>query len=205
MDDHDQSMRRAVNIYRRLLLLYPRSHRREYGALMAQLFQDQCRDLPAREDGSRRGLARLWGKTLLDLVCTAFYEHLSNQIHRMKNMPPKTLSLVLFIVSTFAALLSIKLTVLHASQGLVVGLLCFCAAALLVRAICEWLRPGAELVKSLVWAAAIAVIYSLVMPVFAKLHLIPNPALTPLLMAAILSNSFVPLGRAAHRIIARRG
>ncbi|MBN1120805.1 MAG: hypothetical protein JXJ17_06975 [Anaerolineae bacterium] len=63
-------VRRSEAIYRRLLFAYPRSHRREYGESMVQLFRDQCRD------AVRQGrLIRLWLQTLIDLLRSAPVEH----------------------------------------------------------------------------------------------------------------------------------
>lgn len=62
--------------YRRLLILYPREHRMEYGDAMAQLFRDQSRD--AWEESCERGLLLLWLRILPDLLKTSFMEHLVN-------------------------------------------------------------------------------------------------------------------------------
>ena len=57
-------------VYRRLLIVYPREHRREYEEPMAQLFRDRM-----RRDGG--GFARLiiWTQMIFDLVRAAFREH----------------------------------------------------------------------------------------------------------------------------------
>ena len=62
-------------IYGRLLLAYPRAHRTEYGAAMAQLFRDQCRD--AWNDSGKWGLLKLWLRVLPDLVSTSILERLA--------------------------------------------------------------------------------------------------------------------------------
>jgi len=61
-------------LYERLLALYPKEYRREYGAPMAQLFRDQCRDAWAEARGW--GLAGLWLRILIDLLKTSILEHL---------------------------------------------------------------------------------------------------------------------------------
>lgn len=61
-------------IYRRLLVVYPAEHRREYGSLMAQAFCDLCRDAYRR--GGTLGLTRLLVHILMDLAATAAIEHL---------------------------------------------------------------------------------------------------------------------------------
>ncbi|MDI7277965.1 MAG: hypothetical protein QME94_18445, partial [Anaerolineae bacterium] len=62
-------------LYRALLGLYPRAHRREYGPLMAQAFRDLCRDAYAR--GRSRAVLRLWLCALIDLAQAAVREHLA--------------------------------------------------------------------------------------------------------------------------------
>lgn len=63
----------AVRIYTALLWLYPRAHRQDYGPLMAQLFQDQCREAYAQRHPWG---VLLWLRTLWDLGITAAQEHL---------------------------------------------------------------------------------------------------------------------------------
>ncbi|MBN1641208.1 MAG: hypothetical protein JXA09_08230 [Anaerolineae bacterium] len=65
----------SVKLYRLLLVLYPAAHRRAYGAPMAQLFRDACRDT-LREKGTR-GLAVLWIRMLGDAIASAAVERLS--------------------------------------------------------------------------------------------------------------------------------
>ena len=62
-------------VYERLLLAYPRAHRREYGPAMAQLFRDQCRD--AWTDSQNWGLLKLWLRILPDLAATSILERLA--------------------------------------------------------------------------------------------------------------------------------
>ena len=60
----------AERVYRWLLFVYPREHRREYGDLMVQLFRDRMRC-----DGSGfRGLF-VWSHMIFDLAGAAFKEH----------------------------------------------------------------------------------------------------------------------------------
>jgi len=65
---------RAVNVYRALLWCYPASFRHEYGGEMVGAFTAQLRD--ARRSRGHLAAARIWIATLLDLVPTAFREHL---------------------------------------------------------------------------------------------------------------------------------
>jgi len=66
-------------IYRLLLLAYPTSFRREYGPDMAQVFRDACRAELAQDN--KPGLVRLWFKTLLDWVKTAFEQNIREAFH----------------------------------------------------------------------------------------------------------------------------
>jgi hypothetical protein len=65
-------------LYNLLLTAYPAEFRREYGAQMAQVFRDRCREEQGRAGGNRRraGLWRVWMETILDLARTAPEEHL---------------------------------------------------------------------------------------------------------------------------------
>lgn len=60
----------SERVYRALLIAYPAAYRREYGALMVQVFRDMCRD--AYRQGGAAAVALWWCSTLLDLVYTAF-------------------------------------------------------------------------------------------------------------------------------------
>jgi hypothetical protein len=58
----------SERIYRALLVLYPAEYRREYGALMLQVFRDMSRDTYRRQ--GINGIALWWCTTLLDLTLT---------------------------------------------------------------------------------------------------------------------------------------
>src|ERR1041385_2876038 len=66
----------SLRSYRRLLALYPRPHREEYGAPMEQLFRDQCRDALRAERSW--GLILLWLRVLPDLLKTCMLEQLDH-------------------------------------------------------------------------------------------------------------------------------
>ena len=78
MNPGDTSKAVAVSekVFRRLLAAYPQAHREEYGAAMAQLFRDQCRDAWSESRGW--GLVKLWLRVLPDVVRTSFLEHLES-------------------------------------------------------------------------------------------------------------------------------
>ena len=63
----------AERVYRILLFVYPATHRREYGPLMAQSFRDLCRD--AYRQRGFVGLVGLWVWILADTAVTAAAEH----------------------------------------------------------------------------------------------------------------------------------
>jgi hypothetical protein len=65
----------SERLYARLLAVYPRGYRREYGSLMLQLFRDQYRD--ARRQGGRWAGWRLWWRIATELAETAGQEHLA--------------------------------------------------------------------------------------------------------------------------------
>ena len=67
MSERARSM--SGRVYRALLVAYPRGFREEYGAHMVQAFEDLCRTQSRREGAW--GLAKLWARTLPDLVVSA--------------------------------------------------------------------------------------------------------------------------------------
>jgi uncharacterized protein involved in exopolysaccharide biosynthesis len=83
-------------IYGRLLLAYPRLHRMEYGAAMAQLFRDQCRE--AWNESRNWGLLKLWLQVLPDLASTSIMERLA-ALKERKTMTDKLASLFGFRVT----------------------------------------------------------------------------------------------------------
>lgn len=68
-----QLMKFSQRVFARLLVLYPRQYRQEYGPHMAQLFKDCSREAVS-QNGSAALLA-LWISTLFDLLKTAFEEN----------------------------------------------------------------------------------------------------------------------------------
>jgi hypothetical protein len=62
-------------IYRLLLRAYPPDFRREYGAEMAQVFCDSCRDAFARDGAA--SMVGVWLRAIGDLAATAPKEHLA--------------------------------------------------------------------------------------------------------------------------------
>ena len=70
----NQAVAFSEKVFERLLAAYPKAHREEYGAAMAQLFRDQCRD--AWNESRGWGLTKLWLRVLPDVVGTSLLEHL---------------------------------------------------------------------------------------------------------------------------------
>jgi hypothetical protein len=62
----------SERLYRALLAAYPKEFRRAYGREMVQVFRCMCREQVV--SGGSGGLARLWVRTLLDLLATALAE-----------------------------------------------------------------------------------------------------------------------------------
>jgi capsular polysaccharide biosynthesis protein len=85
MPDRSESkaVKRSCQIFRRLLVAYPKAHREEYGTAILQLFRDQCRDAWSASRG--RGLIGFWLHALSDLLKTSVLEHLAN-VNRRKFM-----------------------------------------------------------------------------------------------------------------------
>lgn len=93
-----KAVERSSSLYVRLLRLYPKSHREEYGSAMSQLFRDQCCDAWAAS--RTRGLLAFWMLTMLDLLKTSILEHLSNlnrRISILKLFRPQFTPLPVFI------------------------------------------------------------------------------------------------------------
>lgn len=74
--------------FARLLLLYPREYRQEYGFYMAQLFKDCSRE--AASQGSAAALLELWISTLLDVFKTALEQHMKEFWHMNKERSIRT-------------------------------------------------------------------------------------------------------------------
>lgn len=85
----------SERVYEALLAAYPKEFREEYGPRMMQAFGDLCREELRR--GGAFGLARLWVRTIPDLVKTAFVE-------RRKTMRQKLLIPLALIVGLLIAL-----------------------------------------------------------------------------------------------------
>ena len=82
-------MSRHARFYRRLLRLYPATFRDDFADEMAVLFDDQLRD--GRASGRPLATARLWARTLADLLLTAPGQHLRERRAVSQPVGPGTL------------------------------------------------------------------------------------------------------------------
>ena len=64
----------SLRLYTLLLLIYPRSFRREYGELMIQLFRDMMRDGIRQRGGL--GAIEVWWRVVAELPATEWQQHL---------------------------------------------------------------------------------------------------------------------------------
>ncbi|MEA5079220.1 MAG: hypothetical protein VB013_11685 [Anaerolineaceae bacterium] len=71
----NQKFDRSRRVYTRLLSMFPREHRDEYGASMLQVFTDQLREASQPNGG---GVFALWLRTLWDLGISAIKEQFSS-------------------------------------------------------------------------------------------------------------------------------
>ncbi|HTB82163.1 MAG TPA: hypothetical protein VK742_00785 [Candidatus Sulfotelmatobacter sp.] len=83
----------SEKIYAQLLHAFPKAHRECYGAAMAQLFRDQCRD--AWTDAGNFGLLKLWLRALPDLAGSSIRERLA-ALKERKTMNDKLADLSAF-------------------------------------------------------------------------------------------------------------
>jgi hypothetical protein len=188
----DTRLNRLVRIYTTLLWIYPRQHRREYGELMTQAFRDLCRAV--LHAGGKTSSLSLLASAVPDLARSAFREHLTQQTEKMKTSPER-ISLALFIAAVLTGLLSCSFSITQPS--LAVTLAYLTAPFLLVRAFMEWNRPESRLTISLIWAAALAVIFAFIFPVWGRVHL---PLIPWLVLIPVLANASVPFLRAALKL-----
>jgi hypothetical protein len=93
-EPHGRAVSGSERLYRALLAAYPKEFRRAHGREMAQVFRCMCRGAHGREmaqvfrcmcreevaSGGSRGLARLWVRTLLDLLATALAERIKQAL-----------------------------------------------------------------------------------------------------------------------------
>jgi hypothetical protein len=79
MQNQSQMLTLSGRIYNLLLLAYPARFRRAFGQEMAQVFRDDLRH--TLQESGLAGLVGLWFLVVLDLVKTAFAEHIWEVFH----------------------------------------------------------------------------------------------------------------------------
>jgi len=77
-EPHGRAVSGSERLYLALLAAYPKEFRRAHGREMAQVFRCMCRE-EVVSDGSRE-LARLWVRTLWDLLATALAERIKKAL-----------------------------------------------------------------------------------------------------------------------------
>jgi len=155
-------------IYRKLLRLYPRAHREEYGALMAQLFRDQYRD--AYREGRVPGILSLWRRTLRDLAKNSLLEQIETK--QIMHLDPRNRPMILLLVGLALGFLSFAFT---RSPDLLRLLVAASALAILAKALLELFRPSNEWKRFALGSALLLFIYGLFMPAWAKAdHSVPD-------------------------------
>lgn len=115
----------SVDVYRLLLTAYPSKFRREYGQLMAQVYRDLS--MGAYRRSGLTGMLALWGRTLIDLVTTAFGEYLEREAHMTKSNFIRwsgwamIASAILFPLSFIGSTLDIDYSQQIGEGGIVIG------------------------------------------------------------------------------------
>jgi hypothetical protein len=192
----------SEKIYRKLLLLYPPAHRRDYGGLMAQLFRDQCRD--AYREGRTAGLMKLWLRVLPDIGRTSIQEQIA-AIERkkiMKNITVINNPTTLLIIGIALGILSVPFV--QSPGGLLLAIAS--ALAILARAIVDLFRPSIEWKRIVLATLVIMVIYGLLMPAWAK-RVVPgdqSPVLKLTFLVCLFANPAVALVKSLQFLIERR-
>jgi hypothetical protein len=179
-----------------LLLLYPRAHREKFGALMLQHFRDQCRD--AANSGAR-GWMQFASEFGSDFFFSVMQENLSSTNTMIRHLAsnPK-LPAILLAIATLSGVVAGSLGA-RGETGLGAALAYFSLTILLLRGITEIFRPANQWLRALVWGGAVFVIYGFIMPVWAKVHIVPpneSPLLVFLLFIGLGSNFIVPIAKA---------
>ena len=160
----------SEKIYRKVLCLYPASHRREFGEAMAQLFRDQCRD--AWQTGRSAGLVKLWLRTLPDIGKTSIKEQLAaiGRNSFMKQFNGKHAPTILLIASIVMAFMSFSPFIMPFHPAFML-LAMGAALAMLAKAGIELFLPGTEWLKISIRTFILMFAYALILPAWAKLKL----------------------------------
>ena len=137
------------------------------------------------------------GIQFIDLIFSSIHEHITNLANPMKTSGINRLSHLLLATAIGTAFLANPGIV---GAGPAVACVALSMLALFARAIAEWFRPAGDAWKPIGWGVLILVAYGLIMPAWAKLHVIDanaSPALTMFLVSPIFLNTIVPALKAA--------
>jgi hypothetical protein len=110
------AIRLSIQLYRRLLVAYPNAFRREYGAHMAQVFGDCCREA-AQVEGVV-GLWRYWLMAFGDLIGSALAERRRQEFGMSRTVWVRLGSLAAIVGGTTAALFAVFGSVMAEAQAL---------------------------------------------------------------------------------------
>ena len=105
---------------------------------------------------------------------------------------------ILFAIATISGLAAGWIAA-RGQTGLGAALAYFSLTILLLRGITEIFRPAHQWLRALAWGGAVFVIYGFIMPIWAKVHIVPpneSPLLVFLLFIGLGSNLVVPIGKA---------
>ena len=93
----DRAVSLSERVYQVLLAAYPDEFRRDYGSQMEQSFRDLYRE--ERRSNGRTGLARLWIRTISDLVPTAVAQRIMSRANRREaEMQDRRLAVIGFVL-----------------------------------------------------------------------------------------------------------
>lgn len=155
----------SEKIYRKLLRLYPRSHRRDYAEPMAQLFRDQCRD--AWRGRRFIGVAKLWLRVLPDLGKTSVKEQIAaiERSQIMKYINAKSAPTILTAAGLALAFVSFIFST--SSDAWTISIVA-AFVAILAKALVELFRPGNEYGRIFLRTFLIMFCFAIFMPAWAK-------------------------------------
>ena len=107
----------SKQFYQKCLELFPETHRREYGRLMSQLFNDQMKKVQVQD--SMFGFINLWLKTLTDIGANSVSEHFYEWRINLMEIKNKFDFLVKFHVAELACgLLAVTISFLSFRYGM---------------------------------------------------------------------------------------
>ena len=120
MSEIPPSVRVSARIYRLLLLLYPRSFRRDFGAEMMKLFEDIAGN--AVDHRGSIGLFLTWYDTLLDTASSASRERFAEAQHAVCRIEQRVLDLRWQTALLISLFIGIVLTPADLASMLVLGI-----------------------------------------------------------------------------------